>query len=68
MTHDGPEIECARVDHAFACGMKLALVMVAQGAEEKARERSEAMMLQALRVIRAAHPAAPAESPKGSGT
>lgn len=49
------EREAAMIDRAFADGMRLALAMAAQGAEEKAREIADRMLADGRRVILATH-------------
>lgn len=45
------EHEAAQLDHAYASGMRAALAMAGQGAENKARETADKMMLDALRAL-----------------
>lgn len=47
------DLEDAKIDHAYACGMQAALAMAAQGAQEKAREIAERRLAEALPIIRA---------------
>jgi hypothetical protein len=53
--------EAALLDHAYADGMRAALAMAGQGAEDKAREIADRMMLDALHVL---HPDGEEENKK----
>lgn len=46
------EREDARIDLAYARGMQQALIMAAQGAEEKAREIAERLSSEARKALR----------------
>lgn len=43
--------EAARLDHAYADGMRAALAMAAQGAEDKARQIADRLSAEALHAL-----------------
>lgn len=52
------EREAAMMDHSYACGMRQALAMAAQGADDTARKIADRLMSDALHVIVRTRPTA----------